>query len=288
MQNSTSRRAAESDTKNSRSRQPGKRARALSDSSEPDFDDSALYNDRPLETYFDEKREAQAKLARTPRGYGYDSDTDDTKEFKKTAKSARDKMKSPEKTQSSRKERAPTETPRTTSSRTSTTNSRKERTPVDSSRSERTPARSITNTDNNVKAMSSLKLSDPSRDRSDSRKQVPSNSRSGPVSGSSSSSKAREPGISSRDNTNENRGSQGTHRGFKILPGKHYTLEKYPKDAEDEDRRGKTHYVCLVSRRCRDLHITMLKDVEQHLRDCHWEALGGSVANSETRGKERR
>ncbi|KAJ8065192.1 hypothetical protein OCU04_005902 [Sclerotinia nivalis] len=306
MQNSTSRRAAESDTKNSRSRQPAKRARAPSDSdsSEPNFDDSKLYNDRPLEAYFDAKRDYQATLARTPRGYGYDSDTDDMKEFKETAEIAKKMLKSPEKTHSSRKERAPAETPRATSSRTSTTNSRKERTPAessrkertppDSSRSERTPARSNTNTDN-VKAMSSLKLSNPPRDRSDTRKQAPPSSRSGPISSgsSSSTSKARETTTPSRPKTYETRSSpsQRTHKtGFKISPGRDYTLESYPKDHEDAERRGKTHYVCLVSRSCRELHITMLRDVEQHLRDFHWEALGGSsgYSNSEARGMERK
>ncbi|CAD6442691.1 b2871f7c-9d46-4b75-afbe-e7958ef4ee83 [Sclerotinia trifoliorum] len=288
MQNPTSKKAAGSDIKNSRPRQPEKRARAPSNSSssEPDLNDAALYNDHPLEAQFEARRKYEATLARTPRGYGYDSDTDDTKEFKKTAERVKN-MKTPEKTPSSRKGRAKADAPRTKSSRTSTTSShiqgtpadptRKEKTPAGSSRSERTPAESNTNTDN-VKAMSALKLSNPHNDHSETNRQVQSSGRSGP-SGPSSSSTSRplEPTGTSHPKSHETRVSatQRTHSGSKILPGRHYTLEKYPIDHEDVERRGKTHYVCLVSRRCRELRIDMLRDVEKHLREFHYEALGG-------------
>ncbi|APA10202.1 predicted protein [Sclerotinia sclerotiorum 1980 UF-70] len=277
MQNSTSKKAAGSDTKNSRSRQLEKRARApsSSSSSELDFDDRALYNDRPLEAQSEARKKYEATLARIPRGYGHDSDTDDTKEFKKAAERAKD-MKLPEETPSTRKEKAKADAPRAKSSRTSTSSShrnatpadplRKEKTPADPSRSERTPARSKANSDN-LKAMSSLKLSNTPQDRPDTRKQVPSSSRSGPTSSSNSStSKSRE----TRDSA-----FQRTRSAFKIYPGRHYTLERYPMNHKDVERRGKTHYVCLVSKRCENLRINILKDMEKHLEDSHYEALGG-------------
>ncbi|ESZ96908.1 hypothetical protein SBOR_2702 [Sclerotinia borealis F-4128] len=135
-----------------------------------------------------------------------------------------------------------------------------------SSRRSEIPARTYTN--NLEGNLATLKLSDLEVPPQHSRNQGRSRTGGEPVSGS----KARETQSSPRP--------MGC---FKILSGTHYKLEKYSQNVRDEERRGTYHYRCQISRRCHDIHLTTVNEIENHIRAQHTEDLCGYIGNSDAR-----
>lgn len=255
-----------------------KRLRDLSTSSEDSFSRSMRHNDifdtPGIDIVRKNQRDADAAKAaaiRAPKALDANaSDSDDMKQFKKLSRDVAEEAK---KQPARREARAnPIKKTKTTSASASTGKAPRVE----------TPTRRDAASDGTIEGMAKLNLSGNPRDnRNEERSDARRTAASGSGSGSGSGSKA-EPSGTGNNNANENLGHKGPC--FRLLSGKHYSLEEYSSSGSDGKKQKKYHYICLVGK-CKSRRVCKdrLVDIEAHIKENHMEPLCGFIGKREDR-----